>query len=74
MRVLLDREAARWPTQVAAEGPVERPVVLRRCVAAATIAAPGQEASGAAALVAVPDLADSDGRPAPCPGPVAAHR
>ena len=58
-RVFLDREAARWATQVAADGPAD-PVVLGRCVAAGTIAAPGREASGAAALVAVPDLADSE--------------
>jgi Trypsin-like peptidase domain/Tetratricopeptide repeat/Anaphase-promoting complex subunit 5 len=61
MRAFLEREAARWPTQVAAEEPAAiPPVVLRRCVAAATIAAPRHEASGAAALVAVPDLADSE--------------
>jgi tetratricopeptide (TPR) repeat protein len=60
MRVFLDREAARWPTQVTAEEPAPiPPVVLRRCVAAATITAPRDEKAGAAALVAVPDLADS---------------
>ena len=58
MRAFLDLEAARWPTQIAAEEPAQiAPVVLRRCVGAATITAPRDESSGAATLVAVPDLA-----------------
>ena len=58
LRAVLDREAGRWPKQLAADGPVEGPVVLRRCVAAAVISSPAQEAPAAALLVAVPDLSD----------------
>lgn len=59
LRAFLDREAARWPTQVAdQESSQISAEVLRRSVAVATIAAPADEGSGSTTLTAVPDLAD----------------
>ncbi|MFE3799664.1 S1 family peptidase, partial [Nocardia tengchongensis] len=61
LRAMLDLEASRWPKQIATEGIGAGPVVLRRCVATATVSAPNEEPSAAAMLTAVPDLsADSE--------------
>ncbi|MFE2997231.1 tetratricopeptide repeat-containing serine protease family protein [Nocardia sp. NPDC059246] len=56
LRAMLNREASRWPRQVA-DGGLTEPVVLRRCVATATISSPESEQPAATTLTAVPDLA-----------------
>jgi len=54
LRAFLAHEAERWSQQMDVDA-----VVLRRCVATATVSSPEGEAPGAKILAAVPDLSDS---------------